>query len=283
MDEGNTEPSGQDKIDTPGFAKFLASKSGREVAATIMLAVLATGAAVVAIFQNPPNKPLKAVPSWFYGLLVGGVAVVIVCLSVVYFSIRKGKLEEEERKRRALESAADRLREKMELPSLVDFNRTLLDTYHDIATKQAQKAYRSSIIAFGVGLAVMATAFVAGWNLNSNGDRLFVGSVGVIGASFTTYLSRTYMQTYERALQQLNQYFNQPVLNGYFLTAERLTLSLPEEQRTVAVERIIADVLESGKEMHRGALSGLKGSGVPTPRRQPRRTNQQRQEPQLPA
>ncbi|MFG2267102.1 hypothetical protein [Streptomyces sp. NPDC048720] len=64
------------------------------------------------------------------------------------------------------------------------------------------------------------------------------------------------MQTYERALQQLNQYFNQPVLNGYFLTAERIAESLPRDRRSEVLERVVADVLESGKEMHRNATGG---------------------------
>ncbi|MFD7202806.1 hypothetical protein [Streptomyces sp. NPDC059893] len=158
-------------------------------------------------------------------------------------------LEVEER--RVLESAADRLREKMELPSIVDFNRILLERYHGIATEQASKAYYSSRFAMSVGLAIMVVAFFAGWQLNAQGDRLFIGSVAAIG----TALSRTYMQTYERALQQLNQYFNQPVLNGYFLSAERIAASLPQERQADVLERVVQDVLESAKEMHRNAAA----------------------------
>ncbi|MFJ3248486.1 hypothetical protein [Streptomyces sp. NPDC086782] len=48
----------------------------------------------------------------------------------------------------------------------------------------------------------------------------------------------------------LNLHFNQPVFNGYFLTAERIAASLPEDRRTDILERVVADVLDSGKEMH---------------------------------
>ncbi|WP_369185846.1 hypothetical protein [Streptomyces sp. Y1] len=152
----------------------------------------------------------------------------------------------------------------MELASLVNFNRVLLDRYHGIATEQATKAYRSSQVAMAVGLAILVAAVLAGWNFQGSADRIFVGSAAAIGTAFTAYLSRTYMQTYERALQQLNQFFNQPVLNGYFLTAERMSEQLPAERRAAILERIIDDVLESGKEMH---LASTSTTAIPAPRR----------------
>ncbi|MFD7452818.1 hypothetical protein [Kitasatospora sp. NPDC059827] len=245
-------------------------------------ATLATVALVglVTNQSNSKNGESKPVPVWVVLVLAGLVAIVVCYLSWLYYGTRRQALEESARQREALESAADRLRDKMELPSLVDFNRTLLDAYHDIATKQAEKAYKSSRIAMNVGLVVLIAAFGAGWRYNTQGDRLFLGSVAAVGTAFTAYLSRTYMHTYERSLQQLNQYFNQPVLNGYFLTAERLARSLPEDRQSSVMERIIGDVLESGKEMHRGATPGPGNRGVPVPKRRPRPSNQD--QPTLP-
>ncbi|MGV9419925.1 hypothetical protein ACWDO6_20775 [Streptomyces sp. NPDC003674] len=197
--------------------------------------------------KSPSSEPL---PWWVLPVTAGIAAGLLAAGFWAYWLVQRDKRKESERERRALESAADRLRERMELPSLVDFNRVLLDRYHGIATDQATKAYRSSRFAMTVGLAVLVIAFLAGWRLNAQGDRLFVGSVATVGTAFTAYLSRTYMQTYERALQQLNQYFNQPVLNGYFLNAERIAATLPPERRTEILERIVSDILESGKAMH---------------------------------
>ncbi|MFB6960461.1 hypothetical protein ACFCYB_26440 [Streptomyces sp. NPDC056309] len=193
------------------------------------------------------------VPSWLGpSMLTLAAAAVVLGAALGYLYIqdlRKARLQEAQ----ALESRLERLSEKMELPSLVETNRLLLDKYHFIATDQAKKAYHSSRFAMGVGLVILVVAFFAGWRLNAQGDRLFVGSIAAVGTAFTAYLSRTYMQTYERALQQLNQYFNQPVLNGYFLTAERIAGALPPDRRAEVLEHVVDDVLESGKEMHRNA------------------------------
>ncbi|MFJ8363993.1 hypothetical protein [Streptomyces sp. NPDC093984] len=224
------------------------------LAATALTMIgLLTG--IVAAVSGKEQQATKPLPSWVWPITVAG-SVVLIAFGLWFYSVvQREKLKEAQRGRAALESAADRLRERMELPSLVDFNRVLLDRYHGIATDQATKAYRSSRFAMAIGLVVLVAAFFAGWRLNAQGDRLFVGSVAAVGTAFTAYLSRTYMQTYERALYQLNQYFNQPVLNGYFLNAERIAATLPVERRAQILEMIVADILESGKVMHRNVTA----------------------------
>ncbi|MFB7443079.1 hypothetical protein ACFC01_33070 [Streptomyces mirabilis] len=224
-----------------------------------------------ALKQGKGQPVADPIPSWVGPAVLFGVMALAVAGISVYWLVSKARLKEAERERKILESAADRLREKMELPSLVDFNRVLLDRYHGIATDQATKAYNASRVAMGIGLAILVVAFFAGWQLNAQGDRLFVGSFAAVGTAFTAYLSRTYMQTYERALQQLNQYFNQPVLNGYFLTAERIASTLRDDRRAVVMEMIVGDILESGKEMHRNVTTGTSPqTTAPKPRRQRR-------------
>lgn len=195
----------------------------------------------------------------------------ILCLSLVmlHWISSKRKEAESERERTALESAADRLREKMELPSLVSYNQALLDRYHGLATDQADKAYRSSRYAMGVGLMLLVGAVGIGWQDSAQGDRLFIGSAAAVGTAFSGYLSRTYMQTYDRALGQLNRYFDQPVLNGNFLTAERMSESLPEEHRVAMMETVIAQVLENGLVMQNDSRS--RSAKTVTPRRRARR------------
>ncbi|MER6031844.1 hypothetical protein [Streptomyces sp. NPDC001851] len=212
-------------------------------------------ASLVWLIQRTNQKGAKPLQPWVWPAVIAAIAMLVIGAFLVWWRARRVRLQEAAREREVLESAAERLREKMELPSLINFNRVLLDRYHGIATEQATKAYRSSRFAMGVGLVILVVAFAAGWRLNAQGDRLFVGTVAMVGSAFTAYLSRTYMQTYERALQQLNEYFNQPVLNGYFLTAERIADSLPEDRRVAMLEQVLADVLESGKEMHRGSLA----------------------------
>ncbi|TKS96258.1 hypothetical protein [Streptomyces lasalocidi] len=251
-------------------AKESVSTSDKKTASFVVSGFATIGGVLatvgVALSRSDGAKPQVSdpLPSWVWPVVVGLVAAMLGAAVWAYWLVQRAKLKEVARERNALESAADRLRERMGLPSLVDFNRVLLDRYHGIATDQATKAYRSSRFAMAVGLVILNLSFFAGWRLNAQGDRVFVGSVGAVGTAFTAYLSRTYMQTYERALQQLNQYFNQPVLNGYFLNAERIADTLPDERRTAMLEQVVADILESGKEMHRNVTAASPAPASPS-------------------
>ncbi len=267
VDSGTSDED--DDLD-PGTKRL--ATTGAVIGVVVFLASVVAesiGAGIASVRSQPPATS-KALPGWAWPVFVGGIALLVCAGLWAYWLMQKDKLREAERERKTLESAADRLRERMELPSLVDFNRVLLDKYHGIATDQATKAYRSSRFAMGIGLAILITAFFAGWRLNAQGDRLFVGSIAAVGTAFTGYLSRTYMQTYDRALQQLNQYFNQPVLNGYFLTAERIAASLPDDRRAEILERVVAEVLESGKQMHRN-VTAVGPKQIRAPKPSPRR------------
>ena len=68
----------------------------------------------------------------------------------------------------------------------------------------------------------------------------------MIGGALSGFLSRTYIRVYERALQQLNQYFNQPLLNSYLLSAERIIGEMSVEARDCAYEAVLQRLLESG-------------------------------------
>ncbi len=159
----------------------------------------------------------------------------------------------------------------MELASLVNFNRVLLEKYHGIATRQANKSFVSSLIAMGVGLAVLVGAFVASMQYNALGERVFIGSLAALSTVFIGYLSKTFLAVYDRSLQQLNQYFNQPVLNGYFLTAERIAERLDDPLKQELTARIVVDVLETGKEMHQ-----LSVSRATAPKSRPKVTRQRK-------
>nr|WTB35133.1 hypothetical protein OG781_41840 [Streptomyces sp. NBC_00830] len=238
-------------------------------AATVVVFVLsASWGSDKGLFPSKPDSASDAepLPSWVWPLTSGVIGLLVAGAYWAHWLVWKERLEESRRDRDALESAAHRLREKMELSSLVEFNRVRLDQYHGIATNQASKAFRSSRIAMNIGLLILVVAFVAGWRLNAQGDRLFVGIVAAVGTAFAGYLSRTYMATYERTLQQLNQYFNQPVMNGYFLTAERIAASLTGDRKEVVLERVVDGVLESGKVLHHN-VTGVSKQDQAKPRK----------------
>lgn len=208
------------------------------------------------------EKNLDA-PNWV-------IAVLITMCILMIFAIFMGLLyrfREEASERRAeqerVDNAVEHLRERMELASLIEFNRVLLEAYHRIATRQANKAFLSGLVAMCVGLLVLVGSFAASMQFNALGERIFIGSLAALSTAFIGYISKTFLAVYDTSLQQLNHYFNQPVLNGYYLTAERIAGGLDDELRQELTAKIVMNILETGREMSQLSVSR---TAAPKPR-----------------
>jgi len=204
---------------------------------------------------DPPAGSLSAdVPTWFWIVLL--VLVGPLAFGAIWYGVRSYRWRQEEykavkaermREAEVFESAVDRLREKMALANLIELNRLMLDNYHGIATEQAESAFRSSRRAMWCGFVWLLACFSAVLFIPvPTGVQILVGGLAVIGGALSGFLSRTYIRVYERALQQLNQYFNQPLLNSYLLSAERIIGEMSVEARDCAYEAVLQRLLESG-------------------------------------
>jgi len=74
--------------------------------------------------------------------------------------------------------------------------------------------------------------------------QLLLGFLAVTGGGLSAFLGRTYIHVYERSLQQLNEYFDQPLLNSYLLSAERIIDGMDERYRDRAYGAVIDRLLE---------------------------------------
>jgi hypothetical protein len=219
---------------------------------------------------NPRVRPSQAnpavewtVPSWLnYVLAAAVVAAVALYAFWIYFRIR-GAAEERRLAARQFEqerAALENLRERMALPSLVELNRIMLDRYHQIATDQADQSFKSSRRAMAIGYTSLIVAFVAVPLLPGVGTKVAVAGLGAVGATLSGFLSRTYLRVYDRSLDQLNNYFNQPLVNSYYLTAERLIQAYSESSGNELVKEFVRNVLTNA--MTFGRDSGQERAGL---------------------
>ncbi|MFJ8165907.1 hypothetical protein ACIRBY_34015 [Streptomyces sp. NPDC096136] len=235
-------------------AKQVAESAGVLERIIYLAGFSATGMTMTALIATLPSQgkggSVEALPTWFLPVTAAIVVLFTVALGAALILREQRKTAVQRAERERFENAADHLQERMELASLVNFNRILLDRYHGIATKQANKSFYSSIGAMIVGLLVLVVAFIASMQFNALGERIFIGSLAAVSTAFVGYLSKTFMVVYDRSLQQLNQYFNQPVINQYFLSAERIVDRLEPPMRDELLAQIAKDVLTTGMKMH---------------------------------
>jgi uncharacterized SAM-binding protein YcdF (DUF218 family) len=205
---------------------------------------------------SPILAPIK-VPGWFW--IVALIFLGLLLIAVFWYGYRAYRWRQEEyeatkraqeREAAAFESAVERLKDQMALPSLINLNRLMLDNYHGIATNQAESSFTSSRRAMWCGFIWLLMCFSAAVFLPSAARaQLLLGSLALTGGALSAFLSRTYIHVYERSLQQLNQYFDQPLLNSYLLSAERIIGEMDTSNRDQAYQAVLERLLQSSSRV----------------------------------
>ncbi|MEU1596182.1 hypothetical protein ABZ468_25820 [Streptomyces sp. NPDC005708] len=167
--------------------------------------------------------------------------------------------------------ALEKLKRANELNTLMQLNQGQIDTYHRIVTDQADKSFKSSRIAMGVGMFLLVCAAVGGAYVPVEQVRWFIGALAAFSTVLSGYLSKTYLTLYKESISQLNRYFDQPVLNSYYLTAERLTGGLAKEHQDEIRKQVISEVLNTTSQM------GARSQKEQTPKSHRNRPKKQRQ------
>ncbi|MFD9589916.1 hypothetical protein ACFWBM_35100 [Streptomyces sp. NPDC059980] len=184
------------------------------------------------------------------------ILLLIVAASIPWFIARRTYMQnqnvtfaqrlEEERELHA--QAMEKLKQASELATLMQLNQEQIDTYHRIVTGQADKSFKSSRIAMSLGMLLLVGAAVAGAWVPFEQVRWFIGGLATLSTLLSGYLNRTYLTLYKESIGQLNRYFDQPVLNGYHLAAERIAGKLGEQHQDEVRKQIITKILDSGPQ-----------------------------------
>ncbi|MEU2900967.1 TRADD-N-associated membrane domain-containing protein [Streptomyces sp. NPDC001273] len=229
---------------------------------------------VVFVSLGVAKGGVDAVPLWLWILI--GVTVTVIAGFAIHLLVKQ--IRREELQLQTAEEAAERQREidaqkladlktVTPLATLLELNQSQIDEYHRIATDQADRSFRSSQRAMALGLLVIVGCFAAGLYFSNGQTKVFVAAIAGVAAALSAFLNRTYLQMYGQTLSQLNRYFEQPVLTGYYLTAERLAQDLGEDPESEMRRRIIDQVLEASARMNNGTT----GEEPPSPAKRPKK------------
>jgi hypothetical protein len=132
-----------------------------------------------------------------------------------------------------------------ELTRLLEANRALLDDYQRPVRAQARTSYTLSQVAIVVGLLVLLAGVGVTLAASSPSAQLGVAGVTAVGAAVSGYIARTFLRVYERAQDQLNFYFREPLVTSYLLAAERLAEKLSGERRECAYAEMVGEIVRA--------------------------------------
>jgi type III secretory pathway component EscS len=128
---------------------------------------------------------------------------------------------------------------------------------HRGARTQASGAYRCSQLASAVGLVVVVVGAFLALNVNDSASKVAVTAVTAVGTLMSGYLGKTFLHTYQQTLEQLNRYFQEPLVSSYVLKAERVAKQVSlDSKRNEALEFIV-------EELVRGLGRNLAANGKP--------------------
>lgn len=212
--------------------------------------------------EKRPSKPNPIESSGSVFLVFITVLLLFALLTVAAFAIswfltrRKYMKNQNERFEETLKAqkayereVLEKLRKANELATLMELNQGQIATYHRIVTEQADKAFKSSRMAMHIGLLLLVSAAIGGTLVPLEQIRWFIGCLAAFSTLLSGYLTKTYLAMYKESIGQLNRYFDQPVLNSYYLTAERLTNGLDAAHVQDVRKRIINEVLNTSSRM----------------------------------
>jgi hypothetical protein len=175
-----------------------------------------------------------------------GVVAVVVCLVLARHamaSVPRDVFLDDEEAPAPQASTPSKWLQDPDLQNLITLNRTQMQVYHELATKQATYASRNSRRAMLVGFALLLVGGVVALRADEEASKVVVGALAGLGSLLAGYIGRTFLKAEDRAMQQLNFYFQQPLVTSYMLAAERLSLKLANSRRDTVLTDVIKQVL----------------------------------------
>ncbi|MGF0320688.1 TRADD-N-associated membrane domain-containing protein [Nocardia fluminea] len=215
-----------------------------------------------------PDLDYRLITLSLLALLATGIVITGVSLMVEQ-SIRY-QYATQVAEERAIEAIGD-VKDADDLHGLSVANARQMEAYDKQVRGHGAGAFRASLFAMLGGLAIIGAGF--GFALY-NDDPATKYAAAIISAAATAtggYIARTFISVQRDTQDQMRYYFQQPLVQSYLLTAERLVTQLPDEQRAEQLKEVIAAAIAQASSV--GPTQTPTAAQAKKPRaRAPRRT-----------
>ncbi|MFB8114274.1 hypothetical protein ACFC51_00075 [Streptomyces sp. NPDC055962] len=127
------------------------------------------------------------------------------------------------------------------LPELWTTTHARLSLYHEIATGQAKKSFKSAQRAMWTGFVLLVLFTILALVASTTAGAIVVGGLGAVSAALAAFVSKTFVRSQEAAATHLRSYFDQPLELSRYLAAERLIADgdLSQEQRGEVLSALV--------------------------------------------
>ncbi len=147
----------------------------------------------------------------------------------------------------AVETVAREVQDDGDVINLLRLNRKEMEEYQIIARGQAKTSFMVSNLAMAAGLTLIIVGILITVLGRDLGTKVTAASLSAIAAALASFISRTFIQSRNASLDQLNYYFNQPLITSYLLQAERIAREAPEAERSRLMAAVVAQSLSNAE------------------------------------
>ncbi len=224
------------------FARLVEKRS--YVLGGIALAYLFAGLAAVTLALGKDmglSKHARLAVGVSFGI-VAGLSLVCAVVLPGLMDARREQREVEKEARDAVAESADELGDAKDLVALIKANRKQMSAYDVLVQAQAKTAFRNAQFAMGAGLLVLLFGAIVALSTADLQAKIVTATLTAIGGTLAGFIAKTFLDTYRRSIQQLNFYFQQPLITSYLLAAQRLVNELSGAQRETSLMELIKRV-----------------------------------------
>jgi hypothetical protein len=251
-------------------------RSGRTaVALSVVSAVAAAGLTVCALVVDQQSY---GVPIASMLIVAGFLVIAAVVLPVLVLGLhraRKRRWESRQRECRELAAIADTINDPA-LGHLISFNFRLMDRFAAVAIEQARASYLACSVAGTAALLVLLAGATTVLTVHGMTGQIIAGTLTAVGAALSSYLSVTFLRTFQMTSKQMSYYYGQPLVHCYLLHAEWLGKRFEEDadptNRWKIRHQLIHAVLDASRnaqdhllDLQLGTKTVLAPVGAPMP------------------
>ncbi|WP_374159099.1 hypothetical protein ACEWX3_07705 [Mycobacterium sp. G7A2] len=192
----------------------------------------------------PPDEP-----RFTYMALATAIFLTLGLSMIVAFFPGGGSWELDERLRGEVDQAVHGVTGPDDLMGLMNLNRKQMEAYDSMAKKQASSAHSATLGAAIFGLITVGAGIVVAVTADAAASKFAAAIVSAVGTATGGYIAATFIRVQEGAREQMRYYFQQPLVQSYLLSAERLVGRLDEKDRPEQMRAIIAAAIAQTAEL----------------------------------
>jgi hypothetical protein len=241
----------------------------RRLASLLAFALVAAAAGLV-VGAVLLDREAYAVPSALIAIAAAFFVAGGLVAPAAVFALHRGRTRRwKQRQRECLELATiTRGIKAPALGNLISFNFRLMDRFTAVAIGQARASYAACLAAAVAALFVLLLGATVVMMVDALGGQVALGVLTAVGAALASYISVTFLRTFELTSKQMSYYYGQPLVHCYLLHAEWLGERFEKDADAANRWKIRYRLIDAALNASRNAQNHLLDLQLPAPRRQ---------------